>query len=80
MVYRFPLQGVQQLRGRERDAAADALAQARLAESKLTDEIERLLNEHAEQLPVQSQAGQGTVSPQTIMESQRYQAQPFGNS
>jgi flagellar export protein FliJ len=73
MVYRFPLAGVQKLRARERDTAADALSQARLAESKLQEEIARLQQACADQLPVQLAAGQGVVIPQRIMESQRYQ-------
>lgn len=73
MVFRFRLAQVQKLRERERDAAADALSQAKLAESKLNEEIDRVLREHADQVPLQSRSGQGNVNPQQIMESQRFQ-------
>lgn len=74
MSFRFRLAQVQKLRERDRDTAADALGQARLAATRLQEEIERLQQEHADQGPFQAQLGKGTVSPQRILESQQYQA------
>ena len=61
------------LRLRERDAAQEAYRQARLAITKLEEEVERILLEHASQQPLQSGSIQGYVNPQRLLESQRYQ-------
>ena len=71
--FKFQLQNVQTLRERERDAAADAFRQAQLAISKLEEETECLLQEHASQLPLQANSIQGNVNPQRLLESHRYQ-------
>ncbi len=71
--FKFKLENVQTLRVRERDAAADSYRQAMLAISKLAEEVERILQEHANQQPLQSDSIQGEVKPQLMLESQRYQ-------
>ena len=71
--FKFRLENVQILRERERDAAAEAYRQALLAISKLEQEVDRVLAEHASQLPVQTGSIQGSVNPQRMLESQRYQ-------
>jgi flagellar export protein FliJ len=67
------LEAVQTLRERERDSAAESYRQAMLAISKLNDEVERILQEHTNQQPLQSSSIQGRVQPQIMLESQRYQ-------
>jgi len=71
--FEFRLQTVQTLRVRERDAAQEAYRQAQLAISKLEEEVESLLAEHASQQPVQAGSSQGMVNAQRLLESQRYQ-------
>ncbi len=71
--FKFRLENVQKLRERERDTAAESYRQAMLAISKLQEEIERILQEHASQQPLQAGSIQGEVKPQLMLESQRYQ-------
>ncbi|QDV27122.1 flagellar export protein FliJ [Aureliella helgolandensis] len=71
--FKFGLQNVVKLRERERDAAAQSYRQALLAIEKLGQQIADLQAEHDGQAPWQSQFTVGTVAPQRIMESQRFQ-------
>ena len=70
--FKFRLRSIQALRERERDAAADSYRQARLAISKLEEEVARVLNEHAAQNPT-LETIQGNINTQRLLEVQRYQ-------
>ena len=70
--FKFRLRSIQALRERERDAAADSYSQARLAISKLEEEVARVLNEHAAQNPT-LETIQGNINTQRLLEVQRYQ-------
>lgn len=71
--FNFRLRSVLQLRERHRDEAAQSYQQALLAIRKLDEQIEQLLQEHAAQKPYQAASSTGDVSPQKLLESQRYQ-------
>ncbi len=71
--FKFELQSVLQLRERDRDEAARALQQSRLAMRKLDDQVSELLNQHAAQQPLQLASGSGQINAQQLLESQRYQ-------
>ncbi len=63
------------LRERERDVAAESFKQAQYARQKLLLQVDELLEEHASQVPLQSDSIAGQVNPQRLLESQRYQMQ-----
>ena len=71
--YKFRLQSVLRLRQRKRDQATESYQQALLAIQKLETEIEQLQREHASQNPLRIDSCRGSVDPQRILESQRYQ-------
>jgi len=71
--FKFRLEAIQTLRARARDTAAESYRQAMLAITKLNEEVDRILQEHASQQPLQSGSIQGQVKPQFMLESQRYQ-------
>ena len=71
--YQFRLENIVGLRERERDAAAGAYKEALAAKAKLEGQVDELLQEHAQQMPLQSDCGVGTINTQRLIESQRYQ-------
>ncbi|MCA9132535.1 MAG: flagellar export protein FliJ [Planctomycetales bacterium] len=71
--FQFRLQSVVRLRERERDKAAGALREALAAQQKLQTQVDELLREHAAQQPLQAAVIVGSIDPQRLIESQRYQ-------
>ncbi|MBX3423574.1 MAG: flagellar export protein FliJ [Pirellulaceae bacterium] len=71
--FRFTLSSVQKLRQRLRDDAAKSLQQSQRAIDQLNEHVQQLLADVNEQVVLQSQANQGLVHTQKLLESQRYQ-------
>ena len=71
--FKFRLQTVQRLRERLRDQAAESLGQARLAVVRLNEQVQQLQVEMQFQAGLQTQASQGIIQTQTVLDSQRYQ-------
>ena len=71
--YKFRLQNIVGLRERERDAAAGSYKEALAAKAKLEGQVAELLQEHAQQLPLQAGSSVGQINTQRLIESQRYQ-------
>lgn len=70
---KFRLKNILSLRERERDAAAGSYKEALAAKAKLQSQVDELLQEHAQQMPIQSALNQGHIDTQRLIESQRYQ-------
>ena len=71
--YKFRLQNIVGLRERERDAAAGSYKEALAAKAKLEGQVAELLQEHAQQMPLQADSSVGQINTQRLIESQRYQ-------
>lgn len=71
--FKFRLQNIIGLRERDRDAAAGSYKEAQAAKIKLEGQVDELLREHAQQMPLQSGCSIGTINTQRLIESQRYQ-------
>jgi len=73
--FKFRLQPLLQMRERARDHAAQAYQQATHAVQQLKDQIDGLESEYESQRPLQTTADHQNVSPQRILDSQRFQLQ-----
>mgnify|MGYP003381905184 CR=1 FL=1 len=71
--FQFRLQNVVGLRERERDRAAGSYKEALAAKDKLERQIDDLMEEHHQQMPLQAGSSSGQVNTQRLIESQRYQ-------
>lgn len=71
--FKFRMQNIVGLRERERDAAAASYKEALAAKTKVEGQVDELLQEHAQQVPLQSQSSVGAINTQRLIESQRYQ-------
>ncbi len=71
--FKFRMQNIIGLRERERDAAAGSYKEALAAKTKVEGQVDELLQEHAQQAPLQSESSVGTINTQRLIESQRYQ-------
>lgn len=73
--FQFRLKPLLQMRERARDQAAQNYQQATLAVEQLKQQIVQLESEYEAQRPLQTAADHQTVSPQKVLESQRFQLQ-----
>lgn len=71
--FKFRMQNIVGLRERERDAAAGSYKEALAAMAKVEGQVDELLREHAQQVPLQSKSSVGAINTQRLIESQRYQ-------
>ena len=71
--FQFRLRGVEKLRLRLRDSAAESLRQAQEAKRHLFEQIAQLQTEILEQSIMQGQAASGLIETQRVLDSQRYQ-------
>ncbi|MCC7335571.1 MAG: flagellar export protein FliJ [Pirellulaceae bacterium] len=71
--FKFRMQNIVGLRERERDAAAGSYKEALAAKTKVEGQVDELLREHAQQVPLQSASSVGAINTQRLIESQRYQ-------
>ncbi len=71
--FKFRMQNVISLRERQRDEAAGSYKEAMSAKTKVEGQVAELLQEFAQQVPLQSECSIGTINTQRLIESQSYQ-------
>lgn len=73
MAHQFRLATLLRLRERERDVAAKALQDVRLAIDKLDDALREINDTHRSMDQIRKDASQGAIAIQQVLEAQRFQ-------